>query len=580
MESNALPAELVAKINNARCLAERPVENRFATPATVAEMLHLRATTTPNAPYLTYLAEDGSVRSYTYASFYQQVRRLAEIMNVLANVTAGSRVATAMHNHDMSILINFAAWHLGATVVPLNMGEEDKRLQYVLEHSGARALFVLGEYAERMRPLFPTGPGVKNRTTFSIEAKNASKTDIPLEDFIGQYKGNRLSKPDAKPDNEALIVYTSGTTGVPKGVVLSQYALIADAYAITEWHGFSNKTKMMCVLPVHHVNGLEVTHVTPMYFGGSVVLTRKFSAREFFQQVAAHNIDVVSVVPTLLQFLIEATPKEFDKRKNAPTLQYVICGAGPLTVDLAARFEDRFDLPIVHGYGLSESTCYSCFVPVTRAGESGPAADAHRSWLRDYGYPSIGIPIATNAMAIHDDNGNELSEGAKGEIVIRGHNIMLGYHDNLKANENAFTHGWFRSGDEGFFKAGPKGEKYFFISGRFKELIIRGGVKLSPLEIDEVLNRIDGVKAGMAVGFENVTYGEEVGAYIVKKPGTELNEEAVIAACRKTLPFSMTPKVVVFGETFPVTSTGKYQRNQLKPLFEAHKNTQFRDEKK
>jgi long-chain acyl-CoA synthetase len=580
MESQPLPAELLSKIEHARRLDGRPLSERFATPATVAETLHQRAKSQPNAPFLTYLAQDGSERFHTYFGFYQQVRRLAEMMNVLGNVNAGDRIATAMHNHDMGIMINFAAWHLGATVVPLNMGEEDRRLQYVLEHSGSKVLFVLGEYAERMRPMFPTGPGVRNRTAFSIEARSPSKTELPVEEFIGQYKGSRLSEPqNPQPDREALIVYTSGTTGVPKGVVLSQYALVADAHAIAQFHGLTATTRMMCVLPVHHVNGLVVTHVTPVFFGGSVALTRKFSAREFFHQAANHQVNVISVVPTLLQFLLEAAPKDFDLRKEAPTLQYVICGAGPLTVDLAARFEDRFGVPICHGYGLSETTCYSCFLPIVKAGEQSALAEEHRAWIRDHGYPSIGVPLPCNSMAIHDDHGVAQPEGVKGEIVARGHNLMLGYQNNLKANENAFTHGWFRTGDEGFFKNSPRGEPYFFISGRFKELIIRGGVKLSPLEIDEVLNRIEGVQAAMSVGFENTTYGEEVGAYVVKKNGAALCAEDVITACRRVLPFSMTPKVVVFGEIFPVTSTGKYQRNTLKPLFAAHKETQFRDER-
>ncbi|HEY3319210.1 MAG TPA: non-ribosomal peptide synthetase, partial [Planctomycetota bacterium] len=137
------------------------------------------------------------------------------------------------------------------------------------------------------------------------------------------------------------------------------------------------------------------------------------------------------------------------------------------------------------------------------------------------------------------------------------------------ANQNAFTHGWFRSGDEGFFKIDALGQSYFFISGRYKELIIRGGVKISPLELDEVLCGIPSVKAAMAVGFEHVTYGEEVGAYVVPKPGSGLTAEAVLSACRARLPSWMCPKAVVFGERFPVTSTGKYQRNQLKPLFAA-----------
>jgi len=562
----------------ARAIAGRPHSDRVVSPATVAETLQQRAASQPDAPYLTYLADNGDIRSYTYAEFYRAARRMAAMLQVFAGLQPGDRIATAMHNHDQMILIYFAAWHLGLSVVPLNMGEEDKRLSYILEHSGVKALFVLNEYAGRMRPLRLAASKIEH--VFLVDSAgavpDASGGEVRLEDVLPTVDVPQFNAPEnVQPDDEALIVYTSGTTGVPKGVALSQYNLVADAYAITKWHGFNAQTKMLCVLPVHHVNGMEVTHVTPMFCGGSVVLARKFSATHFFAIAKKYEIQVGSMVPTLLQFLIDANPPEKGAgRMLAPKLKYLICGAGPLTVDLASRFEDRFGIPILHGYGLSESTCYSCFLPVDSCGAENAE---HRRWMRDFGYPSIGPAICTNEMAIHDDNGCEVAEGAKGEIVIRGHNIMLGYNENPVANTNAFTHGWFRSGDEGFYKLGADGRKYFFISGRFKELIIRGGVKISPLEVDEVLNRISGVKAAMAVGFENAVYGEEVGAYVVKQPGCALDEASVIAACRATMPFSMSPKAVVFGETFPVTSTGKYQRNQLKCLFVQWKDQQFRE---
>jgi long-chain acyl-CoA synthetase len=297
------------------------------------------------------------------------------------------------------------------------------------------------------------------------------------------------------------------------------------------------------------------------------VLNEKFSVSNFFPRLAAEGVEVVSVVPTLLAFLLEA---------NAPTeglnlrLHHIICGAGPLTVDLAMRFEDRYGIPIAHGYGLSETTCYSCCLPV-----ESPAAD-HRRWMRDYGYPSIGPALPVNEMAIHDLEGHPLPEGERGEIVIRGHNVMMEYYANEKANQSAFEFGWFRSGDEGFWLPGPEGEPYYFITGRLKELIIRGGVNIAPLEIDEVLMAIPGIRAGIAVGFPHDVYGEEVGAFVQLEPGASLTAEQIIAACREKLPFQKCPKVVKFGDAMPVTSTGKYQRNKLKALFEEHRGERFR----
>ncbi len=152
---------------------------------------------------------------------------------------------------------------------------------------------------------------------------------------------------------------------------------------------------------------------------------------------------------------------------------------------------------------------------------------------------------------------------------------MQGYFKRPEANAEAFEFGWFRSGDEGFYLVDKKGRKFFFITGRLKELIIRGGVNYAPLEIDEVISSIEGVRIGLAVGFENNFYGEEVGAYVVKEEGASLCEEEVLKICSDNMPRGKCPKVVIFGEEAPVTATGKYQRNKLKPLFTEYKDIQF-----
>jgi long-chain acyl-CoA synthetase len=328
---------------------------------------------------------------------------------------------------------------------------------------------------------------------------------------------------------------------------------------------------MMCVLPIHHVNGTIVTLLTPLFAGCSVVLNQRFQTEKFFSRISAERVHVVSVVPTILQFLLHA--KIATDQYSLGHFRHIICGAGPLTVDLAMKFEQEYRIPIIHGYGLSETTCYSCFLPV----DLSRVERSH--WLSQHGFPSIGVPLPVNEMAIHDEHGKELEEGKRGEIVIRGHNVMLNYFGNTEANESAFAHEWFRSGDEGFFLYDDQNRRFFFITGRLKELIIRGGVNNSPFEIDEILMNIPGVHAGIAIGFDNDWYGEEVGAYIKLKDGISLTEEAVISHCMKYLPFAKCPKVVVFGNDIPVTSTGKYQRNRCKDLFSGWKSEQFKDRK-
>lgn len=554
---------LLEKIAAARSLPHLPPGERLTEFASLADLLDRRAFEQPDEECLVYLEDDGTRTAWTYAEFTADTRRVAHWLQV-QGVGRGDRIATISHNHAETVIQYFAAWLVGAVVVPINVGEDDDRIGYILADSEAKLAFVRAPYLERIVALQARSeehlPELKTlvvcggRVDGPPEFAEILAAEEPAEDFAPGL------------DDEALIVYTSGTTGHPKGVVLAQYNLLVDAQNIAAWHGVGRGDRMMCVLPIHHVNGTIVTLITPLLAGGTAVLNQKFHTGQFFERLAAENIAIVSVVPTLLAFLLEAGAAKPD----LPEFRHIICGAGPLTVDLALQFTDRYGLRIVHGYGLSETTCYSCFLPVDLPG------DEQRAWLGDHGFPSIGCAIPANEMAIFDANHQPLPAGERGEIVIRGHNVMAGYYRNDEANAQAFASGWFHSGDEGFWLPNAVGDVYFFITGRLKELIIRGGVNVSPLEIDEVLMNLPGVKAGISVGFENNMYGEEIGAYVVMDEGAGLDEAAILAACREVLPHHKCPKVVVFGTEVPVTSTGKYQRGKLKPLFVAWKDEQFR----
>ncbi|HAN49201.1 MAG TPA: long-chain fatty acid--CoA ligase, partial [Nitrospira sp.] len=254
----------------------------------------------------------------------------------------------------------------------------------------------------------------------------------------------------------------------------------------------------------------------------------------------------------------------------------VICGAGPLLKDTALRFEERFGFPIRHGYGLSETTCYSCFLPNDLTGEE------HRHWLTDFDFPSIGTALRHNEMAILDESGKAVAEQARGEICIRGRTVCAGYFKRDDANEVAFQWGWFRSGDEGFYIADDRGRPFFFISGRLKELIVRGGVNISPLEIDDVLKGHPAVQFAMALPFENRYYGEEIAAYIVPKdPESPPTEADILSHCRGRLPFAKQPKVLMMGTEVPYTSTGKPKRLELKSRLAGtlaqYRDRQFKD---
>jgi long-chain acyl-CoA synthetase len=555
--------ETVGLIEHARSLSARS-EPLYHYP-NIGVLLASRAAETPEKPFLAYHDENECVVRYTYSAFYRAVRVLAGLMCGELGLSPGDRIATLRGNDPYTVAVYFAAWISGLAIVPINCGEDDEPVAFILENSEARAVFAAEAQEERL------GRVVKQGVRQVITRSGGERPEYALE--VEGPEAALFTPDESLPaQTEALLVYTSGTTGAPKGVVLDQSNLLTDAHSIAEWHRFGAEDRAMCVLPVHHVNGTVVTLMTPLYTGGSVVLHRRFHSQTFWTSLSDEKCTWVSVVPTLLAFLCEK-PEDL-KQYDLSQFRHIICGAGPLTTELAHKFDQAFGVLVVHGYGLSETTCYSCFLPIDLE------ATAYRFWMFEQGFPSIGCPISANEMAIHDSEGNALSPGTRGEIVARGPNVMKYYFKRPDANKDTFAHGWFRSGDEGFFQKGEDGRDYYFITGRLKELIIRGGVNYSPFDIDEVLTAIPGVRAAMAVGFDNAIYGEEIGAYVQREEGSAITEADILAACRVRLPFAKSPKVVIFGETFPVTSTGKYQRNRLKPLFAEWRESQFREEKR
>jgi long-chain acyl-CoA synthetase len=563
----SLSPALSEKIRNAQTVKGVPPSSPMVPYKNIGDLLAQQAEAFETKPFLIFYGDDGYRKEYSYREFLEEAAKTANLL-LACGITLGDRVATISHNHSDTVIQYFAAFLIGAVVVPINVGEDDERIAYILQNSETKLAFVRDQYLERIKAIRGRVPTLH----VVVQTGNARDTTLPHFDTeIAKQPSTLKSIPRPSLTDEALIVYTSGTTGLPKGVVLVQYNLLVDAMAIVEWHRISGDQRMMCVLPIHHVNGTVVTLMTPLYAGCAVVLNHKFHPDKFFERISAEKVTVVSVVPTLLQFLLHA--KLTMSSYMLGHFRHIICGAGPLTVELAMKFEQAFKIPIIHGYGLSETTCYSCFLPIDLT------AEEHRMWMSKFGYPSIGVPLPVNEMAIHNEQGIDLDEGEKGEIVIRGHNVMKYYFQNEEANQKTFAFNWFRSGDEGFFRYDEQGRKFFFITGRIKELIIRGGVNISPFEIDEVLMHMPGVQAGIAVGFENDWYGEEVGAYVKPKDGVELTPEEVIAYCRKHLPFSKSPKVVILGTDIPVTSTGKYQRNRCKELFAQWKGTQFSEKR-
>jgi acyl-CoA synthetase (AMP-forming)/AMP-acid ligase II len=579
----ALDRQTQENIEAARSFRGRSSHEYLVPYRNVGRLLEMRAQESPDKTFLIYHDADGNRTELTYEEFNNRVNQTANLLANELGVRAGDRVATISYNHSDTVIIYFACWKLGAAVAPQNISEDDSRIAYILRNSESVVVFVRKEFLERAEPIIHGEEYSVPNIRQIVQIDGAAQPGYLHYPTDGAAQPTTFT-PAVQPtlESECLLVYTSGTTGAPKGVVLVQYNMLVDARAISDWQGITGNQRMMCVLPIHHVNGIIATLVTPLYAGASTVLNRQYQSSTFWQRIAREKVHIVSVVPTLLQFSFEYAEAQQTAgksmwgdgvtREDLRHFRHVICGAGTLAVALARRFEDQFGFPVLHGYGLSETTCYSCFLPIDLNWE------AHQRWMQEYGYPSIGCPINGNEMAIFNvtGNGQQLGSGERGEICIRGHNVMKYYYQRPDANRETFKFGWFRSGDEGFFEYDERGRPFFFITGRIKELINRGGVKFSPFDIEEVLLEVPGVKVGLAVAFENDYYGEEVGAYVVLAEDASCTDDEILSHCRQRMSFEKSPKVVVFGTDIPVTTTGKYQRLRLRDRFTDWKGTQFR----
>jgi long-chain acyl-CoA synthetase len=356
----------------------------------------------------------------------------------------------------------------------------------------------------------------------------------------------------------AVVLYTSGTTGNPKGVALRQRNCLANAWSMTKNFALDGTTQL-AVLPLYHAHAFGFGLMTALSTGGHLVFTERLEPFSWAQVVRAESVTVSSVVPTLLPMLLAAGVS----RDKVPTLKHLMVSSAPLPVDVARDFEARTGVPLIQGWGLSEYTNFACCV--------SPAAsqEEHAQLMFGWELPSIGPALEGTEVRVVDASGAALGEGERGELVIRGHSTMLGYYQDPDNTARTLDpDGWLHSGDEGFFRL-HGGRPVFFVAGRIKEIIIRDAEKYSPLRLERRLVEAVPELSGKLVvlGFAHPEHGEEVGAYVELDPlddGVRLRLLAAIEA----MPLPERPKVVLHGDRpIPRTHTGKIQRRKMQPWF-------------
>ncbi|HEY6330623.1 MAG TPA: acyl--CoA ligase, partial [Blastocatellia bacterium] len=431
------------------------------------------------------LTTAGGGPALTYGDLKGQVESLVSALNELG-LGRGDRIAMALPN-GIELITSFLAAATAGTAAPLNPAYTYDEFKFYLEDTRAKALILPpGELEQARRAagdsvlVIEASINSEGRVTYS----SASKVCLPL----------KAESPSA--DETALMLHTSGTTSRPKRVPLAHKNLEASARNVSGWYQLSQDDVALCVMPLFHVHGLVASTLATLYSGGSIVVVPKFNPLTFWAAVREHRATWYSAVPTIHQVLVSRA-KGGSRPQGAEYLRFIRSCSAPLAPQTMADIEERFGVPILEAYGMTEAAHQMSSNPLPPS--------VHKA-----GSVGLGGPVK---IAILDEKGNLLPAGQHGEVSIQGPNVFAGYEDNPAANNAAFTNGWFRTGDQGFLDD----DGYLTLVSRIKELINRGGEKISPREVDEALLQHPCVSEAVCFGIPDRTYGEEVAAAVVLK---------------------------------------------------------------
>ncbi len=499
---------------------------------TLRAYVDYQAETRPEAIYL--IAPEAGL-SMTFAGLKLASLRLS---NYLASrgITPGEKVALLMHNGFQTCRLFIGAIYGGYCVTPINLLAHPLQLEYVLEHCDARIIFAATEQMDKLRSALTR----VNREIIRVECAIDAREFLPQEQgTVAAVEQGTLAEVTA--ENPALLMYTSGTTGKPKGVVLSNLAVISGGKFVSAAHQLCSADRVLATLPLYHINAQIVTAISPLVHGGSLVLPHRFSTRRFWELVALYRCTWINLVPTMIAYLLEANG---CNQRNVSALKFCRSASAPLPPSQHRAFEEKFNIGVIETMGLTE-TAAPCF--------SNPLEPASRK------IGSPGKPFGSEAKII-DADGNILPPEVPGEIMVRGANLMSHYYKDPVQTAKAFTRdGWLHTGDLGYLDH----DGFLFVTGRLKELIIKGGENIAPREIDEILIRHPAVLEAAAVGIPDPHYGQEIMACIVLRPEQGSCENELREYCIKELGTYKTPARFHFLAELPKGPSGKVQRLKL-----------------
>jgi len=503
---------------------------RDATVAlqSVRDVIDHHAAAQPQRPFLLSPEAQATVS-------YRALREMANGLSMelaAQGIGRGDVVSWMLPNGIAAAGVFLGAMHGGYVASPISLLAQDTLIARTLSHSRTRIVFAAPEFVPRLQ---------------SIVEKLGRRGMVratPPDDLGVPTTAVPPPAPSPSPHAPALLMYTSGTTGTPKGALLSHANLIHAARAVGDAHALTAADRVLSSLPLYHVNGQCIATLAPLLSGGSIVMPHRFSASQWWDWVERHQPTWLNVVPTIIAYLLNGADPTPAQAAACRQIRFARSASAPLAPEQHRAFESRFGISVLEAMGLTECASVAFANPL----------DPRQ---RKIGSP--GMPLGMEARVVAAD-GTVQGEGERGEIEVRGANVMLRYHDDPDATARTLRDGgWLATGDLGYRDR----DGFYFITGRLKELIIKGGENIAPREVDEALLRHPAVLEAAAVGIPDPEYGQDILACVVLKADATCSEGELRAHCLRELGRYKTPKVFRFVAALPKGPSGKVQRLKL-----------------
>lgn len=522
-----------------------------------------------NHPDSVFLIEPQSQLEISYRQLQQQVQAIGHHIDT-KEPPQGSSIAYAMSNGHCCAVTVLGIMYGGYRAVAINLVAGRDVIAYVLAHSQCQLILTQNEHLSLVNEALHC-KAFEDEQSLSAEATGdcpdnclpattvnlpeaASTTPFPTVQLLDTHTiAQWVKQADTEPlhsvqaDDDALLMYTSGTTGKPKGVTLSHSNVIAGGQNVAAGHELSGHDRALCVLPLYHINGLCVTLFGPLVVSGALVIPERFSTRAFWQLVDDCRCSWLSLVPTQIAYLLRDADTNQSSVKQRPHCRFARSASAPLSPDVHITFEKRFGIPLIETMGLTETAAQILTNPLPPA-------------LRKPGSP--GLPVGDDVI-IADEFQQPVAAETEGELLVRGANVMQRYFRNKAATEHALVAGgWLRTGDLGR----KDQDGYLFITGRLKELIIKGGENIAPREIDDALYQHSDIVEAAAFACPCDDFGQRVEAAVVLKQSSILNEAELLATCTERVGRFKCPDRIHFLQELPKGPSGKIQRARILEL--------------